>query len=319
MARPLHRLLKKLKPWNWDEDQEKAFRELKERMNQPPVLQHFHVGWSTELHCDASREGLGAVVMQSKNGEEHVVDYLSRMLTTTEQKYHSNELECLAVVWALRMVRSYVLGRKFKIVTDNSAVKWLFGRQETNDKFGRWVMAITEYLDDCEFVHRAGRANRLPDALSRAPIGTEADIVEEAMLCAAICDGVSLEELEVLQSADPELRRVRNCLDSDQTKAELDGRNQNVQKEFRLFNGILDRKNHEQGRPWRLAVPTNLRRNMVVSVHASPTAGHLGLEKTVSRLRKRYWWPEVAKMMREVVLACPTCQRRKAMSGKPAG
>ncbi|KFD59504.1 hypothetical protein M514_08725, partial [Trichuris suis] len=322
MARPLHLLLKKTEARKWGDAQEKAFVQLKEKMKNPPILQHFHDNWCTALHCDASQDGLGAVLIQSKDGKEHVVTYLSRLLTSTERRYHSNELECLAVVWALRMVRPYVLGRKFKIVTDNSAVKWLFGRHQLNDKFGRWVMAVTEYLDDCEFVHRSGRMNVIPDALSRAPVGpevSEAEIVEEALLCTAVCDGVSREELEILQMADLELRRIRDWLDSGLVQTEEDKRKLNVQEEFRLVDGILYRKNHDQGRPWRLAIPLNLRRNIVVSTHAPPTAGHLGVEKTVNRLRKRYWWPNIMKTAREVVLACPICQKRKVGSGKPPG
>ncbi|KFD59151.1 hypothetical protein M514_28670, partial [Trichuris suis] len=80
-------------------------------------------------------------------------------------------------------------------------------------------MAVTEYLDVCEFVHRAGRANVVADALSRARMGnavSEAEIVEESMLCAAVGDGVSREELEISQAADPELRRIMELVASDQ-------------------------------------------------------------------------------------------------------
>ncbi|KHJ41558.1 integrase core domain protein [Trichuris suis] len=164
--------------------------------------------------------------------------------------------------------------------------------------------------------------NVIPDALSRAPVGpevSEAEIVEEALLCTAVCDGVSREELEILQMADLELRRIRDWLDSGLVQTEEDKRKLNVQEEFRLVDGILYRKNHDQGRPWRLAIPLNLRRNIVVSTHAPPTAGHLGVEKTVNRLRKRYWWPNIMKTAREVVLACPICQKRKVGSGKPPG
>ncbi|KFD61148.1 hypothetical protein M514_26691 [Trichuris suis] len=221
-------------------------------MKHPPVLHHFREDWFTELHCDASREGLGAVLIQSKDEEEHVILYLSRMLTSSEQRYHSNELECLAVVWALRMVRPYVLGRKFRVVTDNSAVKWLFERWQSNDKFGRSAMAVTEYLDVCEFVHRAGRSNVVAGALSRAPVGkavSEAEIVEESMLCAAVCDGVSREELEISQAADPELRRIMERVASDQVDADGERERTNTLEEFRLLQGILYRKNKDQGRP----------------------------------------------------------------------
>jgi hypothetical protein len=54
------------------------------------------------------------------------IAYASRGLNDAEMKYHTNELECFAIVWALKKFRSYVYGRRFSVLTDSSAVRWLW-------------------------------------------------------------------------------------------------------------------------------------------------------------------------------------------------
>ncbi|KFD59286.1 hypothetical protein M514_28535, partial [Trichuris suis] len=188
IAAPLYQLLKKNQKWLWTGKEEEAFQQLKLCLQQPPIGRHFQENWLVEVHCDGSRSGLGAVLLQKNEGQEHVVTYISRNLSAAEARYHSNELECLAVVWALRVLRPYVFGRTFRVVTDNSAIKWLFNKRQINDKFGRWVMALTEFQGSVEFVHRTGREHSVPDALSRAPVGEageEADLVCERLVCMA--------------------------------------------------------------------------------------------------------------------------------------
>uniref|UniRef100_A0A5S6QSG4 Reverse transcriptase n=1 Tax=Trichuris muris TaxID=70415 RepID=A0A5S6QSG4_TRIMR len=145
IANPLYLLLRKKRKWEWSKMEEEAFKELKRRLQEPPVVHHFQESWPIEIHCDASRSGLGAVLIQKKEDQEHVVTYISRKLSATEENYHSNELECLAVVWALRVLRPYVLGRPFRVLTDSSAVKWLFDKRSERQirKVGNGVDGVS--------------------------------------------------------------------------------------------------------------------------------------------------------------------------------
>lgn len=78
------------------------------RLTTAPVLAHFNEEFDTLIQTDASHEGLGAVLMQD-DGESGIrpVCFISRRLTDAETRYHSNELECLAVVWAVKKLRVY--------------------------------------------------------------------------------------------------------------------------------------------------------------------------------------------------------------------
>uniref|UniRef100_A0A5S6Q9H7 RNA-directed DNA polymerase n=1 Tax=Trichuris muris TaxID=70415 RepID=A0A5S6Q9H7_TRIMR len=299
IAAPLSDLLKKDQKWLWTEREEAAFQELKSRLQKPPIGHHFLETWPIEVHCDASRSGLGAILLQKKEGQEHVVTYISRKLSTAEGKYHSNELECLAVVWALRVLRPYVLGRMFRVVTDNSAVKWLFDKKQTNDKFGRWTMALMEFQGSVEFVHRKGREHCVPDALSRAPVGEperEADMVAERIACMAV-DSITEEELALAQEADPMLSELRKSIKGNGGRITADGSSE-VER-FRLNDGVLYKKNDGNGRPWLLVVPERLQYGLCRAAHAAVTSGHLGVSKTLSRLKRRYWWPRMSKAVQK--------------------
>ncbi len=105
---------------------ESAKAELVNRLVSAPVLAHFDENIDVCFQTDASLIGLGVVLMQDSGIGPRPVAYVSRRLTETESKDHANELECLAIVWALKKLRHYVYGRRFSICTDSSPVRWLW-------------------------------------------------------------------------------------------------------------------------------------------------------------------------------------------------
>jgi len=77
------------------------------------------------VDSDASSVGVGAVLSQQQDGREVVIAYASRGLSKAEKNYDVTRKEMLAVVVALKTFKQYVLGRKFVIRTDHSALQWL--------------------------------------------------------------------------------------------------------------------------------------------------------------------------------------------------
>ncbi|UYV82771.1 SLC33A1 [Cordylochernes scorpioides] len=131
-----------------------------------------------EIHTDASIVGLGAVLMQPDNdGFLHPIHYLSITTSKHESKYGISELECSAIVWALQKLRPYIFGREFKVVTDHSALTWLANVRDPCSRLTRWGLKLMEH--DFEIVHRAGRKNVAPDALSRNPFHKNDTNVED--------------------------------------------------------------------------------------------------------------------------------------------
>uniref|UniRef100_A0A9J7WVP0 ribonuclease H n=1 Tax=Cyprinus carpio carpio TaxID=630221 RepID=A0A9J7WVP0_CYPCA len=120
---------------------------------------------STKKQTDASDTGLGAVLSQVQDGEEHPVVYISRKLSTTEQRYAAVEKEALAVKWAVLELKYYLLGRKFTLYTDHAPLQWMARAKDTNARVTRWFLALQDFHFDVR--HRAGTANANADGLSR--------------------------------------------------------------------------------------------------------------------------------------------------------
>src|SRR5205807_8941944 len=100
-------------------------------------------------------------------GHKRVIAYASRTLNSAERNYSPTSKEAYAVVWAVQHFRSYVLGKKFELVTDHRGLKWLFGRENPEGKVARWIEILQEY--DYVINYRKGSTNQNADTLSRIP------------------------------------------------------------------------------------------------------------------------------------------------------
>jgi len=128
IARPMTELLRKDTKFVWSEACERSFQELKRRLTSAPVLVLPDNQKSFVVYCDASRQGLGCVLMQ----EGRVVAYASRQLRAHEQNYPTHDLELAAVVHALKIWRHYLIGNKCEIYTDHKSLKYIFTQSDLN-------------------------------------------------------------------------------------------------------------------------------------------------------------------------------------------
>ena len=109
----------------WKEEHQRAFDEVKPLLVEKPTLTAPDPDKPYVLHTDASGRGLGAVLSQEMNGLDQPIAYFSRKLLDRETRYTVTELECLAIVEAVRHFSAYLLGASFQIVTDHGALKFL--------------------------------------------------------------------------------------------------------------------------------------------------------------------------------------------------
>src|SRR5436190_4728634 len=167
-AEPLTRLTRKNARWKWGLDETDAFEKLKQALTSAPVLACPDFTRRFFLQTDASTSGLGAVLTQfDDEGKERVVAYASRTLSGAEKNYSATELECLAVVWGIRKMRSYLEGYSFTVITDHQSLKWLQRIESPTGRLARWLFELQQF--DYDVKYRRGALNRVADALSRQP------------------------------------------------------------------------------------------------------------------------------------------------------
>jgi len=118
-AKPLYNLLRKNISFTFDSECVRAFITLKEELTSQPILSLYDPTADTELHTDACASGIGAILFQRRDrGPWSVVAYFSRSTNDAESRYHSFELEMLAIVRATERFHVYLFGIDFTIVTD---------------------------------------------------------------------------------------------------------------------------------------------------------------------------------------------------------
>ena len=145
IARPLHRLTEKGHKFAWTDDCDAAFQELKQRLQETPILAYPDPELEYILDTDASNEGIGAVLSQVQGGKERVISYASRTLKKAERNYCTTRKELLAVVVFLKQFRQYVYGQKVIIRTDHGALRWLLNFRDIQGQLARWLEVISEY------------------------------------------------------------------------------------------------------------------------------------------------------------------------------
>nr|GEZ53486.1 putative reverse transcriptase domain-containing protein [Tanacetum cinerariifolium] len=113
------------------------------------------------VYCDASLQGLGAVLMQ----KEKVISYASRQLKPNEENYTTHDLELGAVVFALKIKRHYLYSTKCIVFTNHKSLQHILHQKELNMRQCHWLELLADY--DCEIRYHLGKANVIADALSR--------------------------------------------------------------------------------------------------------------------------------------------------------
>ncbi|GJY05762.1 putative reverse transcriptase domain-containing protein [Tanacetum coccineum] len=161
IAKPMMKLTQKNVKFDWSDKAEAAFQLLKQKLCSAPILALPKGSEILVVYCDASRKGLGAILMQ----REKVIAYVSRQLKIHEKNYTTCDLELGAVVFALKMWRHYLYGTKWVVFTDHKSLQHILDQKELNIRQRRWLELLSGY--DCEIRYHLIKANVVVDAFSR--------------------------------------------------------------------------------------------------------------------------------------------------------
>ena len=165
IAQPLNDLLKKEAKFEWTDQCESAFNNLKERLTKAPILRFPQFDKEFTLSVDSSDYSIGFVLSQEHEGKQHPICFSGRALRDNELKWHITDKEGLALVEGIQHFRHYLANSKFTVFTDNVSVKYLQKLKDSQGRLGRWGILLQGYNFDIK--HKSGSQNCTADFLSR--------------------------------------------------------------------------------------------------------------------------------------------------------
>ncbi|GJX09663.1 reverse transcriptase domain-containing protein [Tanacetum coccineum] len=293
IAKPLTLLTQKNKTYVWGNEQDEAFRILKEKLCNAPVLALPDGPDDFVVYCDASKQGFGCVLMQRGK----VIAYASRQLKKHEKNYTTHDLELGAVVFALKIWRHYLYGTKSVIYTDHKSLHYIFDQKDLNIRQSRWIELLSDY--ECEIKYHPGKANMVVDALSRKERLKPRRV---RAMSITIHYGLKTKILEAQSEASKDLKAPAEWLRGLETH----------------FEQRDDGKIYFFDRIWIPSVG-DVRKLIMDEAHTSRYSVHPGADKMYYDLRDLYWWPGMKRDIAEYVSRCLTCSKIKAEHQKPSG
>lgn len=278
---PISETLKKNRfaKFAWTDQASKAFKSLIKALTEAPVLATPDYNLPFKIECDASDFACGAVLSQVQDGCERVIAYMSQKFIASQRKYHVTEKECLAVILGIEKFRPYIEGSHFQVITDHHSLLWLQNLKDPSGRLARWSLRLQSY--DFEIIHRKGRDHIVPDALSRA------------------IASIDIQKFKSTKDAWY-LNIKKNFIDNSQLHDDLKIEDDVLYKKFRS-KGVSDCE-------WKVCVPKENREEVIKSNHDEAKSGHFGLFKTLNKIRRFYYWPNMKESVAEYIKNCHICR-----------
>lgn len=268
---PLNKLLCKNVIFRWNEKCHDSFETLKGLLSSYPVVCVPNLDDTFVVKVDASKTGIGCILEQRNepDGESCVIAYASKQFNKHEINYPSIEQEAFALIFALKHWRHYLIGKSFIVETDNKTVQWLRGKRDCLGRLGRWSL----YLENFDFStkHVPGKRHVGADCLSRMHELGEINI-----------DNRWIDDIE----CDPVMRDLID---------------ESIVKSGTAY--VTKTSCNEESRT--IIVPKTLRMEIFRQLHDD--CGHNGLKKTLRRFKERFYWPNMAKDIKDLCKQCHIC------------
>ncbi|KAG7552856.1 Reverse transcriptase domain [Arabidopsis thaliana x Arabidopsis arenosa] len=258
----------------WTEEAERAFHEIKTKLSSAPVLVLPNFNVAFELHCDASKTGIGAVLSQLGKP----IAFFSEKIAGSRGRYSTYDVELYAVVQAIKHWRHYLFHKEFVLFTDHDALKHMGSQDKVSSRHASWFA----YLQQFTFVikHKAGSLNKVADALSR----------RHSLLASSHASITGFEILPELYPLDTFFGKIWRDLEFNNSSEYL------VVDGF-LFHGI------------KLCIPDcSLRLQVIRELHGE---GHIGRDRTLKLVAESYFWPTLRRDVERFIVRCGTCQASK--------
>lgn len=290
--------------WTWGPEQADALKKVKNALMSAPVLRYYDVKKPVTVSVDASKNGLGAAIMQ----DDGVIAYASRAMTPTEEKYAQIEKEALAIVFGCSRFHKLIYGKQdVKIESDHKPLENIFRKSihKAPMRIQRMMLKLQPY--DLSVIHIKGKSIGLADCLSRMPHDEpDHQMDDELMVCRVDVAGYHWnDKLREATERDTDLQILKRIIlrGWPELKTEIPAAAApywNVKEELSVYNGIIYRGE-------RVCIPTSLRAEVMTLLHSS----HAGIVRTKQLAREKIHWPGLNKQIEEVINRCETCLKHR--------
>jgi hypothetical protein len=287
IAAPLTQLLKR-DAFDWTEEAGQAFDALKRAMSEAPVLSLPNFEDKFILETDASRVGMGAVLIQ--NGHP-ICYFFSKQFCPRMLQASTYVRELCAITTAVKKWRTYLLGSTFTIYTDQRSLRELMTQIIQTPEQQFYLAKLLGY--SYEIVYKPGPQNRVADALSRVH-----------------CLAITVPHLDFIHTFKQQLVQ-----DTEFQQFLVKVQNQpDDYPDFAILDGLLFFKG-------KLFIPPNspLKQALLEEFHSSTIGGHSGIHRTFGRLQENVYWHGMRSDVTEFVKSCATCQQVKPSNHSPYG
>lgn len=278
IVKKITELTKKGVPFKWTKSCDTAVDQLKAAMKDV-VLHNPTIGEEFKLETDASDHTVGAILSsrKDKDSEWRPVEFASKTLSLTEQRWPTHEKEAFAIVWALDKFDAYLRGREFEVYTDNASLQWM--NSVTKGKIARWASRMAEYR--MKLFHKSGHAMEHVDFLTRG-VDTEVGL-QDRMLFTVL--------------ADSNLG-IASIVEAQRVQPPPSGRWYHIQ------DGVI----YYRARVW---APPSVRDSVLHACHSLAPFLHPGVKKTKAAIQKVFCWQGLHSDVERYVRSCLVCQRIK--------
>ena len=292
LSEPLREICRQDMEFELNESVRVAFSRTKEEISRNITLPYFNPGRPTTLQTDASKKGLGAVILQNSRP----VFFVSQALTGAEKNYQNLERECLVMIWGMEKFHYFLYGKQFTLETDQKPLVSIYRKHmmEISPRIQRLIMRSFPY-QPFDIQYRKGMEIPLADALSIVtPTPVEEDGIQLPVVAVNLITSnipVSSTEIELIHedtSKDPTLTLLRHYIhmgwpiDHRILPQELHTF-WNYREDLSMENGLITKGA-------RLLIPSTLRRKVLEQIHDR----HLGIEKCMLKARDSVFWPGIS-------------------------
>nr|GFB03742.1 reverse transcriptase domain-containing protein [Tanacetum cinerariifolium] len=306
-------LLEKNSPFIFSNECIQAFRTLKDKLTEAPILIAPNWNQPFELMCDASDYAVGAVLGQRIEKHFWPIHYASKTMNQAEANYTTTEKEMLAVVYAFENFHSYLIMNKSIIYTDHSALKYLFAKKDAKARLLRWILLLQEF--DFKVIDTHGAKNYAADHLSRLE-----NPYENTFDPKKINKTFPLESLNKVAHKDPSIPWFTDLANYHAGNFIIKGMTSQVKQKF-----FKDARHYFWDDPYlfrtcadqiiRHCVAGKEAIDILNACHSGPTGGHFGANYTAKKdFDSGVYWPTIYKDAFELVKHYDLCQRQGKIS-----